>query len=211
MRTDKEHEAVARRAMERPAPGLSDAALMAQYGGLVRATGEGLRAAFAHPRPVDLAVAAVVRAGRTAYAVLGRAVEAAGAMAGALEMPEPAYATRGIGGRGAGGAGGGVARLEALKPTAGGEARLRVALESEGTRRDLRVGLEDAAGRRLAPMELTVVDGENGKRLLDGARYGSGEAVMRGLEDGVYELSAESGDEVAVFTLKIGGTGGGEA
>ena len=90
-------------------------------------------------------------------------------------------------------------------------ARVRVALGSEGTRRDLRVGLEDAAGRRLAPMELTVVDGENGKRLLDGARYGSGEAVMRGLEDGVYELSAESGDEVAVFTLKIGGTGGGEA
>jgi hypothetical protein len=92
----------------------------------------------------------------------------------------------------------------ALKKSAGGGARLRVALEAEGTRRDLRVGMEDATGRRLAPMELTVVDGESGKMLLDGARYGSGEAVLRGLEDGVYELAAESGGEVAAFALKVG-------
>lgn len=212
MKTERDIEAAVRDAIGHPMAGQADVALKAQYGDLIRETGEGIRAAFARPRPVDLAVAAVARAGRTVFAVLGRAAEAAAEAAGSVAeafpapapAPVPAYGTRAIGPRPAGGEPGVASRVVALKKSAGGGARLRVALEAEGTRRDLRVGMEDATGRRLAPMELTVVDGESGKMLLDGARYGSGEAVLRGLEDGVYELAAESGGEVAAFALKVG-------
>ncbi|MBR4190632.1 MAG: hypothetical protein IKQ55_11820 [Kiritimatiellae bacterium] len=210
MKTERDIEAAVRDAIGHPMAGQADVALKAQYGDLIRETGEGIRTAFARPRPVDLAVAAVVRAGRTVFAVLGRAAEAAAEAAGTIAeafpapAPVPAYGTRAIGPRPAGAEPGVASRVVALKKSAGGGARLRVALEAEGTRRDLRVGMEDATGRRLAPMELTVVDGESGKMLLDGARYGSGEAVLRGLEDGVYELAAESGGEVAAFALKVG-------
>lgn len=214
MKTGRDIEAAVRDAIGHPMAVRPDAALKAQYGDLIRDTGAGIRAAFARPRPVDLAVSAVVRAGRTVYAVLERAAEVATeAVSAAWPVPEPvpAYGTRSVGPRQAGAAPQGAERVEASKEAEGGGARLRVALESAGERRDLRVGMENAVGRRLAPMELTVVDGESGKMLLEGARYGSGEAVLRGVEDGVYVLAAESGGEVAAFALKLGKADAGNA
>lgn len=203
MRTEKEIEAVVRDAFEHPAPMLDDAALMAQYGDLIRLMGEEIRAAFAHPRSLDLVVAAVTRAGRKVFELVERAADVVATVAGGGAEWEPAYATRSMGGGGRTMEGGGAARLVAEKTPEEETARLRLTLESAGDRQNLRVEMVDAGGRRLSPMTLTVVDGESGKTLLDAVRYGSGEVVLRGVEPGEYDFVAESGEATADFALKL--------
>lgn len=203
MRTEKEIEAVVRDAFEHPASMLSDEALMAQYGDLVRLVGEDIRTAFARPRALDLVVAAVTRAGRKVFEVVERAADVVATVTGGGAGWEPVYATRSMSGGGDTGASGGTARLEAEKTPEGETVHMKLTLEPAGERPDLRVEMLDAAGQRLSPMTLTVVDGENGKTLLDAVRYGSGEVVLRGVEPGEYELLAESGDSTADFALKL--------
>lgn len=176
------------------------------YGPAMEETRLLIRKAFA-PSRAEVVVSLLRQAGRMAMRIASHAADVATDLLTPSPSPQPAFATRALGGSrppAFSSRSGAADRLVVEKPGEGGH-RLHLELETGANNSlDVRVCLLDASGARVAPLELSISDSESGDILLKPTRYASGEVVLHGVEPGLYGISAIAGDVVSTLSLLIG-------
>ena len=182
-------------------PSLPRERIRTLYGAEIHRMVESTAALLSRPTATDVVISVLRTAGRRALRLVSHAADIV-----ANGLPpvglQPAMAVRGMG-------------MPPAAPSAekveiaqtSGSATLRVVVEATGDHQDARIRLEDGNGAVTGPMELTVIDLDTDKELLDARRFESGEAVLRGIDAGQYLFLAEGDNGEAVLSLRIESAG----
>lgn len=170
-----------------------------RYGAAMEQVRTLVHESFTRPSAVDVAVETIQRAGSSVL----RLLEHAAAVAAEAMQPSPAFAfaTRSLSSGSESRSG--CSEVKAVKAVNGG--RIVVAMKTAGQKVDMQVRLENENGSQLAPMTLTIGDLDTNQTLLSEKLFASGEAVLKGLEPGFYELVAESGQIADSVTIRLSG------
>lgn len=187
-----------------PAP-LPRERIKALYGPAMEESRPLLRKAFA-PSAVDIAVACLREAGRTAIRIVSQAADVVAELFDPQPAFKPVYATRAVGASSNPGPAPHSNSIGhfTVEKTGNGGFRLHLDVEAGASGHlDVRVSLLDASDVRVAPFELSVADLESGDVLLKPTRYDSGEVVLHGVEPGQYGFSAIAEDAVSTLSLRV--------
>ena len=201
MKTDNDYRILCEQLWAKLPPPLPGDRIQELYGDVIDSMVNQAVEELSRPPVADFVVSVLRDAGSRALKLVSHAADIVAEAFPAVPGTgmQPAFVMRSVGARSQPSAP--AVRVEASRDC--GSARLRVLVETEDSSETVRVRLEGGDDGCAIPFELTMIDEGKSEVLLDARRFDSGEAILRDVEPGTYQLRVETADAESFLVLRI--------